>query len=585
MNYDRVHTLFSRASEAIVSEDGRVKRRLNNYETIVGRDRDDPFYIPTGAVNDNYGNLNYQNTNLQNTNDQNTDADRQAAKITNLRYAMYATAGVVLLGFIWSLYTFISPAAKSISDDTDYHSYVKTDSATTEIQLERVANLVIRDGDWNKTRIELFLRHWNQIDYDIQETFKQKAWYQHFTYRLNSRFKQERFMGTFAKQPDNAPDHPLMKLALALGVASPKINYALENIESPDDNIYEQLVNEVSTELARVEEQKLETTEDETTIAGSNDPLNAQLVEKLGSDMVQVLPDAEADSTVGQTNPEQDLVVAAVPVANEPVISEQDVALVLEKYASAYENGNFQELSTLFGVNDVTEGDSIVAQLKANYENVFANSNKRSVKFNGLNWRIQGNKAVVNSDYNAELQLNENKGLQTVTANAKLELNKTQDQLRIASFELLNRKVNVVTPEINLSATTPSRVIKPKSPTAAELQDVVTRLVSAYETGDLETFTSLFARDAKTNDRSNLKGIRQDYQDLFSNSNDRQMFIQGMDWKYGDNHAKGSGDLEAIVLSETGESVYSMTGKIQIVAQRIDGKVLITHLYHLERTK
>ena len=78
MNHDRVHALLSKASEAIVSEDGRVERRINNYETIIGNKAEDPFFVPSGAVNDNYGNLNNYVT----------VAGKRVAKVTLLRYVM-----------------------------------------------------------------------------------------------------------------------------------------------------------------------------------------------------------------------------------------------------------------------------------------------------------------------------------------------------------------------------------------------------------------------------------------------------------------------------------------------------------------
>ena len=63
------------------------------------------------------------------------------------------------------------------------------------------------------------------------------------------------------------------------------------------------------------------------------------------------------------------------------------------------------------------------------------------------------------------------------------------------------------------------------------------------------------------------------------------MFIQNLKWNNEKIGAKGTGDLEVVVLSDEGNPVYSMEGKIQIVAQKIDHDVKITHLYHIEREK
>ena len=266
----------------------------------------------------------------------------------------------------------------------------------------------------------------------------------------------------------------------------------------------------------------------------------------------------------------------------EPSISDQDIKQVLEKYAVAYERGDMQQLSSLFGLDHIEAGQRIVAQLKRNFEIIFANSDKRSVNFNGVNWRAQGNKADVNSDYSAEIELKNNKGKQSVTANAKVEMELLNNQILITRFELLDRNVNVITPELNLDSI--KEIKRPEGPTPADLQDVVTRLIDAYESGDIKGLTRLFANNAQTNDQKGLAGIEKDYKELFASTNDRQMFIKGLQWSYDKNSAKGSGNLQAVVLSEVGGSVYTMTGKIQIVARRIGDKVLITHLHHIERT-
>ena len=169
-----------------------------------------------------------------------------------------------------------------------------------------------------------------------------------------------------------------------------------------------------------------------------------------------------------------------------------------------------------------------------------------------------------------------------------MDILKLGNQVTISSFNILNRKVNVITPTNNHSLTA-GESIKPvvgkNIPTPAELQDITTQLVTAYETGDIDRFLSLFSKEIKTNDRIDLDGVKQDYSELFRNTTDRQMFIQNLRWTNESIGSKGVGDLEVIILSEEGGTVYSMEGKIQIVAQKIEDKILITHLYHIEREK
>lgn len=568
MNQKQVHALLSKASEAVVSEDGRVQRKIHNYETVIGETPDDPLYISTGAVNDNNGNISNSVT----------IAGKRIAKITLLRYAMYSTVVIVLFGFAWSLLALVSPSRQPLSRDSSPVASSSSDTrSSSELQLERVANLIIRDGDWNKTRIEIFLKEWNDSSQDAKDNFKTKAWFQHFSYRLNYKFRKERKIGTFANNNSTSEINPVLTLALALGIADPNINYA--ELDAQEIQI-SKIAEQVSSELAKLEQAKLtdESLGEKQQTRESDVALNNILMSKLGVDSLQ---------TDSQVPTDDKKPVERAMLQNEgtsyPSISDQDIRQVLHKYTVAYERGDMQELSNLFGLDNFEEGGEIVAKLKNNFEFIFANSDKRSVSFKGVNWRTQGNKAEVNSDYIADIALKNNKGKQSVTASAKVEMELLNEQLQIVRFELLDRNVNVITPEINLASVTKTK--KPEAPTAAELQDVITRFVGAYENGDINSLKSLFAKDAKTNDQTGLAGIEKDYKELFTSSNDRQMFIQGMQWSHDKNYAKGTGDLQAIVLYESGGSVYTMRGKIQIVAQRIDDKVLITHLYHIERSK
>lgn len=577
MNYHRVHSLLSKASEAIVSQDGKVKRRLNNYETVLGNGgEDDPFYIPDGAVNDNYGNLNYLTQEVRNR----SLRDR----LSQLRYAMLGAFALVLIGFSWSIYSFLLPTTSSLNQGAvDPNDLLA--ATVNETQLERVANLIVQDGDWDQARIILFMKHWNASSDEAKQSYRDMAWFQHFNYRLETKFDRAKHTGELYDAATNK--RPFLDLAIAMGVADPNVNYA-QGQQSKD---YQALESAVATELANLEQSKLNGNKNNNQVVADESALSKLLRDikgrplLAGSDKGDEFIAPESKKVVTAKKPKVDAKPVQVAAATPPLISEQDVSRVFNKYAAAYEKGDLKELSNLFGVNDPRQGKQIVAKLKSNYENIFQNSNKRSVNFAGINWRFDGDKATVDSDYLAKIELKGNKGTQTVSANARVNLRKSANALTISSFELLNRSVNVVTPELNITTARKNERQRPATPTAAELQDIVTKLVSSYETGDITTFSNLFAVNAKTNDRQDLTGIKSDYSELFNSSNDRQMFIQDMKWKYDDQHAKGTGDLEAIVLSEGGQAVYTLTGKIQLVAKRIDGKVRITHMYHIERAK
>lgn len=139
----------------------------------------------------------------------------------------------------------------------------------------------------------------------------------------------------------------------------------------------------------------------------------------------------------------------------------------------------------------------------------------------------------------------------------------------------------ITTPELMLTSTADKKMKRVNRPTAAELQDIVVRFVKAYEGGELALFESIFASNAKTNEQSNLDGIKHDYSELFANTTDRQLFITSLDWVFEENLAKGVGELNALVLIKN-EGVRKIQGKIQFVAEKYDSKVRITHLYHYD---
>ena len=108
----------------------------------------------------------------------------------------------------------------------------------------------------------------------------------------------------------------------------------------------------------------------------------------------------------------------------------------------------------------------------------------------------------------------------------------------------------------------------------------MTRFVEAYESGAVNSFDSLFAKDAKSNGQDDLQGIKIDYAELFTKTTGRQLFIQDVNWNLGKKYAVGVGDVKAVVRNDKNAKAHSEEGKIQIIAQKFNNKVLITHLYY-----
>jgi len=580
MYNDRNNPVTSRASEAIVSEDGRVRRRLNNYETTIGANSNNNIFIPSGAVNDNYGNL-------KNFKMPPVSPSPQTVNPKLSRYRLISIVGtVVLIGsFLWSITFFVEPGIKKLQDNSGSETNANHEDMAVD-HLEKIANLIISDGKWNKPRIDSFMDSWTNISKDRREKFKSQAWFQQFSYRLQGKIKRERLIGAYSgsKDKDRKKAYPYIMLADAIGLSDKNVSYMGSTSKHDIDQIYSKLAKEVEEELVKLEKNKIKADEDANKAQTKNNKDDFSTTESVAKNNTEISDNLKENPADTQSHQSDKMTISDV----KKDITGDDVKTVLDKYSKAYQSGNINEITSLFGVNETAENQQVIAKLKSNYENIFKSSGKRTLIFGDVNWNIHDGIANVDSEYIAQAELEGGKGIKTVSGTARLKINKNNNEVNIANFELLNRKESIIKP-VTLSSVENHRIEfkakRPKGPTPAELQDLVTRMISSYESGDLNTFGSLFAKNAKTNDRNDLESIKKDYKKLFETSNDRQMFIKGLRWKREADYAQGRGDLEAMILMKPGESVYTMSGKIEIVVKRIDGKVLITRLYHLERAK
>lgn len=532
----------STASEAIVSQDGRVKRRIPNYETIVlnisdKEIRSDEF----DAVNDEF-------TDIPVLLDPIETEKRQG--VSTKRHGLTLFGAVVILTFIWSVYSIFFSSTVSFSqigDQAAQKFFGLVSSSKDTKQLKKIVDLILYDNDWKNLRVNSLLKHWQALDMESQQQLTNQPWFQHFIYATRQQIKQ--YQQTNSKRQRILKKEPLLNLGAELGILDSNGNLLSNTASSLK---YETLVDEIKQEISQVE------------IASKKDRQALESEAELNLKLKQQLSAAQQPTKRIQVN-------------------DEDIQKLLTEYKHAYENGDMKNMLVLFGAGNSSSGKN--SALVSNFENIFENTSKRSINFYDYNWQGIDNSITINSKYNGMLEFEDRKGTQHVVADAQIEASLQNNKLFITSFELLDSKVNVVSPQMDISKNqfADSQEDIPQVPNASELKDLTTQLVTAYETGDIEQFISLFSENAKTNDRSNLTGIKQDYVELFKTTSDRQMLIQNLRWSSESNSVKGIGNLEVTLLSDNGSAVYSMNGKIQIVAQKSNNGVLITHMYHIER--
>ena len=474
-------------------------------------------------------------------------------------------------------------------------------TSVNHIELEQVANLIIRERNWDEVYISTFIEKLQKLDKQSTAELSDTEWFQNVSFLVKDEIaKQELSISAFRdNEAAGESQNSLIKLAVAMGVSVPEYG--------PDPS---------QMEAASIEE---------------------------------ILDEARVASLTEENE--------QVTVTEEPeiTISETDINKVLDQYVAAYKAGHTEKILELYMFDGVSELDDI-GKLKTHLEKMFKKSSKRYIDFNDLEWKIVGDKAVGSGKYKSNFVLKNGKGKETITSDTQIELQLIQGKLFVADLKLIAPKVKIVKPKVlskktkvtkrkkktrkttakkskkipsktklakkstkskNVSSKTKASSVKPNPqkvavsanqkssgkatarsstgataknktsnlPTKAELSVVIDKFVKAYNEGDIKTLGTLFAANAKTNDKNNLKEIQRDYIDLFSKTTDRQMHIKALNWTYKAGLAKGRGNLKVIVVTTMNSKAHVVNGTIQIGAKKQKGKVVITHLYHKEVPK
>jgi len=114
-----------------------------------------------------------------------------------------------------------------------------------------------------------------------------------------------------------------------------------------------------------------------------------------------------------------------------------------------------------------------------------------------------------------------------------------------------------------------------------DLDKMIRTFVRSYEEGNLKTLLSVFAGNARTNDRTNRNGIAEDYRDLFGVAEKRQFIFDDLKWdRTVENHAKGKGAFEVKILLKGESTVTTIVGQVTIDVERRGKELLITRFFH-----
>jgi len=238
----------------------------------------------------------------------------------------------------------------------------------------------------------------------------------------------------------------------------------------------------------------------------------------------------------------------------------------MANYEAAFAAGDMTKLPALFTATVRTNKNTDLTGLREEYRKLFDNTLSRNVHLKNINWSIDYNNARGSGDYE-QVIATKNSATKTQTkGEVTLQVERKDGQIKIMRLYYGDP---VSSKQLPLDTTAHAPEI--------ELNRVLANFTRAYEGGDIEHFMALFSANAKTNDRSSLEGIRQDYVDLFSTTSKRSMLLNNMKWSWIEGIASAEGTFEVKVQPKGQENTNTYRGKIWFSVLPMDGRLKISY--------
>jgi len=452
------------------------------------------------------------------------------------------------------------------------HSERGKDSATQGLRtqdIKLIAELMMEDNSWNKELVDDFLVQWNRLSDNEKQGIKQLDWYNDFSGMLS---KQIRITQSKAKTGDVSAiydQQALLELADNLIFGNSKeAKDALKKYASSDRD---SLPRENRKKDAVVSESQLkdEPVSQSVQTAKLNEPAEKSSVKS----------SEKSANNQSRDNSEHNL----------RRISRQEIEDVMNRFTVAFEAGHTQDLMALFPDDEYSSSYAELNKVKKAYKDLFRRSGDRRLDLSSFFWEHDFDEASGSAKYKAEVRDRKNGSYETTSANLDITLRRLMGKVYITSFKLKDQQVVA-----HAGRSTSSKPValkqqqtasikikeKPKHPTPSELQDLVTQYITAYETGDVAELMHLFANATWTSSRTGLVEMKQNYQNLFTTTDGREMFVKDMNWSFKDKKAMGTGEL-TLTYHTKDDKIISQKGKIRVVATRNGDQVRFTQMFHI----
>ena len=437
---------------------------------------------------------------------------------------------------------------------------------TQDIKL--IAQLMMEDNSWNTELIDDFKHQWNKLTDNERSRIKKTDWYFDFSSMLSQQIKTSRTKAKTGDVTSIYNQQALLSLADTLIFGNSKkaeemlANISQKNSPASARQAPESKANATSGNVVKKEVSPVAKTRD------ADNKTRLATIEK---------------ATNGRPS---------APLKRHR-ISRREIEDIINRFTVAFEAGHTRELTDLFASKDYSSSFTTLNGIKLEYRELFRNTRDRQLDFDSFFWEHDFDEARGTAKYLARVRMLDDNINKTIEADVDITLRRLQGKILITHFQLQDKRVVANSKQsgskqstpVSRSKTVTSKVAvnhkdKPKYPTPAELQDLVTQYVTAYEMGDVNDLMKLFANATWTSSRTGLVEMKQNYKDLFSTTSDREVFIKNVKWEIKGDKALGTGEL-LLTLHDDDERVETKKGKIRIVAQKSKDLVRFTQMFHI----
>jgi len=270
---------------------------------------------------------------------------------------------------------------------------------------------------------------------------------------------------------------------------------------------------------------------------------------------------------------------AAAQAASVGLISPASLDKMLTMLTTAYQAGDLNTLLGLYSPVVRTNKSIDIAGVRSEYQTLFKSSSGRSMQFRNMSWEQKTGYVRGGGQYMVSVQGKDGQPTYEENGDVTLQVESHSGELQIIRYYASN----VVVTE---RAETQPVIDAGKSSVGAnpinhipekELDALLSTLISTYAAGDIEAFMKLFAKDAQTNDRATVKGIREDYVGLFNGTSFRTIAFKDVRWTRDGDIARGEGIYNVEVQANGQNKRDHYQGPLWIQIERRESGIQITH--------